>query len=43
MLSPQCSDKFHNSQEIYQLKEQLQNIINENQELLLKHKSIVSF
>jgi len=43
MLAPQCSDKFQNSQEIYQLNEQLQNIINENQELLLKHKSIVSF
>ncbi|XP_060858311.1 uncharacterized protein LOC132935714 [Metopolophium dirhodum] len=39
-LAPQCSDKFYNSQEIYQLNEQLQNIINENQELLLKHKSI---
>ncbi|XP_003241720.1 putative leucine-rich repeat-containing protein DDB_G0290503 [Acyrthosiphon pisum] len=39
-LPPECSDKFHNSQEINQLKEQLQNIINENQELLLKHKSI---
>jgi len=43
MLAPRCSDKFYKSQEIYQLKEQLQNIINENQELLLKHKSIVSF
>ncbi|CAI6353092.1 unnamed protein product [Macrosiphum euphorbiae] len=39
-LATQCSENFHNSQEIYQLKEQLQNIINENQELLLKHKSI---
>ncbi|KAL4125847.1 hypothetical protein QTP88_010087 [Uroleucon formosanum] len=39
-IAPHYSDKFYKSQEMYQLKEQLQNIINENQELLLKHKSI---
>ncbi|XP_025208658.1 spindle pole body component 110-like [Melanaphis sacchari] len=39
-LMSQCSDSFYNSQEVCQLKEQLQNIINENQELLFKYKSI---
>ncbi|XP_015373377.1 PREDICTED: putative leucine-rich repeat-containing protein DDB_G0290503 [Diuraphis noxia] len=39
-LVPQCSDTCHNSQEVYQLKEQLQNAINENQELLFRYKSI---
>ncbi|KAE9528714.1 hypothetical protein AGLY_012289 [Aphis glycines] len=42
-LETQCSDSFSNSQEICQLKEHLQNIVNENQELLFKYKSIVRF
>ncbi|XP_022175185.1 rho-associated protein kinase 2-like, partial [Myzus persicae] len=39
-LVSQCSDTLQNSQEVCQLNEQLQNILNENQELLFKHKSI---
>ncbi|KAF0759967.1 early endosome antigen 1-like [Aphis craccivora] len=39
-LEAQCSDSFYNSQEVCQLKEHLQNIVNENQELLFKYKSI---
>jgi hypothetical protein len=43
MLEAQSSYNVYNSQEVCQLKEQLQNIVNENQELLFKYKSIVCF
>ncbi|XP_026821279.1 uncharacterized protein LOC113559736 [Rhopalosiphum maidis] len=40
MLEAQSSYNVYNLQEVCQLKEQLQNIVNENQELLFKYKSI---